>query len=224
MTKEQYEKISNRINELYKIINEGKGYNPYRDSKGRFANGPSAAFGKFAASSDSERNPNFGGFTPDSITGNIKSRLDKTRSKALIEVGAAIHKMAKSGDYIRGEDKGLDAHEAEYNMAVTKARNAESMIGQIHNFATYAATKRTEDGYREDYFKTTANLLKQAPKHLDALTIASERFAKRAGKDAPKNVELISGKEKALRAAYNTLIEINKHGSMKNPLKEISLK
>lgn len=206
------------------IINEGKGYNPYRDSKGRFANGPSAAFGKFAASSDSERNPNFGGFTPDSTTGNIKSRLDKVRSKALIEVGAAISKMSKAGDYVRGEDKGLDAHEAEYHMAVTKARNAESMIGQIHNFATYAATKRPQDGHGEDYFKTTANLLKQAPKHLDALTTASERFAKRAGKDAPKNVELISGKEKALRAAYNTLIEINKHGSMKNPLKEISLK
>ena len=132
--------------------------------------------------------------------------------------------MAKAGDYVRGEDKGLDAHEAEYHMAVTKARNAESMIGQIHNFATYAATKRPQDGYGEDYFKSTANLLKQAPKHLDALTTASERFAKRAGKDAPKNVELISGKEKALRAAYNTLIEINKHGSMKNPLKEISLK
>lgn len=28
MTKEQYEKISNQIEELYKIINEGKGYKP----------------------------------------------------------------------------------------------------------------------------------------------------------------------------------------------------
>lgn len=132
--------------------------------------------------------------------------------------------MATAGDYIRGEDKGLDAHEAEYSIAVKKARNAESMIGQIHNFATYAATKRVQDGYGEDYFKSTANLLKQAPKHLDALTTASARFSKRAGKDAPKNAELIASKEKALRAAYNTLIEINKHGSMKNPLKEISLK
>nr|DAK73883.1 MAG TPA: hypothetical protein [Caudoviricetes sp.] len=51
MTKEQYEKISNRIEELYKIINEGKGYNPYRDSKGRFANGPKAAFGEYAGDS-----------------------------------------------------------------------------------------------------------------------------------------------------------------------------
>ena len=41
--------ISEKVENLYKQLNEGKGYNPYRDAKGRFASGPSAAFGKYYA-------------------------------------------------------------------------------------------------------------------------------------------------------------------------------
>jgi len=42
-----YNQIILKISEIEKIINEGKGYNPYRDAKGRFANGPSSAFGDY---------------------------------------------------------------------------------------------------------------------------------------------------------------------------------
>ena len=42
-----YNQIILKISEIEKILNEGKGYNPYRDAKGRFANGPSSAFGDY---------------------------------------------------------------------------------------------------------------------------------------------------------------------------------
>lgn len=89
--------ISEKVENLYKQLNEGKGYNPYRDAKGRFASGPSAAFGEYYAFgrgsdisiSESAQYSEFGENTlPGGDTFN--SPFNTKGTKAYIEASASL--------------------------------------------------------------------------------------------------------------------------------------
>ena len=231
MTKEQYEKISNRIEELYKIINEGKGYNPYRDSKGRFANGPKAAFGEYAGDSSKAtkfdlNDAGFSGSDGDSVM----SRIGSARTKALITTSMSVSNVAEGSRVHESEREAVRKLGEKSDLLNRVNFNSEQAYYSIRDMAEHLGTaasadlsdRRSRDDHdsAKDFFRRESRYAADALKNLDSKIKGIDKF-----KDiAPKTVKKLKDEYNVFKAAYSTLSEIGKSIDSVNALEKINLK
>lgn len=221
MTKEQYEKISNQIEELYKIINEGKGYNPYRDSKGRFANGPKAAFGEYAPS-HSEMNANKAGFSPDADD-KVPSRLGRARTEALVTTASAVSKVsqgpkihademrtARKLDNARDLDSALFRVETLHGQLTAIGQNIGRLASHKSGFGDSAAESA------KDFIRRDTKDSKDDIKTLESKAKTLDKYSK----ILPKTVKNLKDRINVYTSALNTYAEISKNIDMKAPVKQ----
>jgi hypothetical protein len=231
MTKEQYEKISNRIEELYKIINEGKGYNPYRDSKGRFANGPSAAFGEYAgdvtkATKFDLNDAGFSGSDGDSVM----SRIGSTRTKALITTSMSVSNVAKGSRVHESErdaikklgDNASALHSVNFSaeQAYYSIRDMAENLGRAASYDLSDSRSRDHHDSAKEFFRRESKAAASELKGLESKIKSVDKF-----KDvAPKTVKKLKDEYNVFKAAFSTLSEIGKSIDSVNALEKINLK
>ncbi len=95
-----YKEIKNQLSKIKTTVDNATSGNPYRDSKGMFANGPSKAYGKYGTLDGVH--PSDAGFTPTGgeidATGkqkfSVESSMDDKLTKATIITASATKKAA----------------------------------------------------------------------------------------------------------------------------------